>query len=106
MGSVYRSARGLCAAVIVLSTGCDQPQDGSTRSQAEAEVKQAVIELIQSIEYKAAEIDLPEGISKALTTVKEKLVAFRDYLEGEVEQAKLDERLNEIKNSVKEALGT
>lgn len=188
MGSVFRSALGLWVVVIVVSAGCDRPQEGNSVSHAESEVKQAaeavaddveeavekgeqvakdvgqkakelgeqameeanqlseqaadtaqelgeqamafltplkekfgnlesmkdkpdelkqaVIALIQSIEEKAAEIDLPDGISKALTTVKAKLVELRDYLEGEVEQAKLDERLNEIKNSVKESFGT
>ena len=68
-------------------------------------LKQAVGELIQSLEEKAADIQLPEAMSTALETVKEKLVALRDYLEGEVEQAQIDERVKEIIDSVKSTLG-
>lgn len=70
-----------------------------------AELKTAVTELIQSIEGKAENISLPEGVTTALTTVKEKLVALRDYLEGEADQAKIDEQLKSIMDSVKSGLG-
>jgi hypothetical protein len=70
-----------------------------------AELKAAVVELIQSIEGKADGITLPEGAATALETVKEKLVALREYLEGEVDQAKIDEQLKGIMDSVKSGLG-
>ena len=69
------------------------------------ELKTAVDELIQSIEKKAEDIELPESVSTALATIKEKLVALKDYLGGEVEQAKIDEHLKDIMESVKSGLG-
>ncbi|MDG2224305.1 MAG: hypothetical protein P8L85_23185 [Rubripirellula sp.] len=70
-----------------------------------AELKAAVVELIQSIEAKADGVTLPEGAATALETLKEKLVALRDYLGGEVDQAKIDEQLKGIMDSVKSSLG-
>lgn len=69
------------------------------------ELKKAVTELVQSIEDKAEDIELPEAMSTALATVKEKLVALKDYLEGEVDQAKIEEHIKEIMDSVKSGLG-
>ena len=69
------------------------------------ELKAAVSELIESMEAKAEDLQLPESVSNALATIKEKLVALRDYLEGEVEQAQLDTRLEEVTNAVKSGLG-
>lgn len=68
-------------------------------------LKTAVGEMIESIEQKAEGIELPETVSKTLATVKEKLVELRDYLEGEYEQAKIDERVQDIVDSVKSGLG-
>ena len=70
-----------------------------------AELKEAVAELITSIEEKAEDIELPEALNKSLTTVKDKLVALKDYLEGEVEQAKIEEHVNGIMETVKSGLG-
>ena len=70
-----------------------------------AELKEAVAELITSIEEKAEDIELPEALSKSLTTVKDKLVALKDYLEGEAEQAKIEEHINGIMETVKSGLG-
>jgi molybdopterin converting factor small subunit len=69
------------------------------------ELKTAVNDLIKSMEDKAEDLKLPEAISNTLATVKEKLVALKDYLEGEVEQAQIDERIAEIMDSVKSGLG-
>lgn len=69
------------------------------------ELKKAVTELIQSIEEKSAEIKLPDVVSNALATTKEKLIALQQYLEGEFEQAQIDEHLKEISDSVKKSLG-
>ena len=69
------------------------------------ELKKAVTDLIQSMEDKAEGIKLPDAITNTLTTLKEKLVALKDYLEGEVEQAHIDERISEIMDSVKSGLG-
>ena len=69
------------------------------------ELKKAVTELIQSIEEKAEGLELPEAISNTLATAKEKLVALKEYLEGEVEQAKIDEHIKSIMDSIKSGLG-
>ena len=69
------------------------------------ELKAAVSKLIEKIETKAEDVELPEKVSNALATVKEKLVALKEYLEGEYEQAQIDERLQEIKETVKSSLG-
>ncbi len=69
------------------------------------ELKVAVTDLIQKIEDKSADIKLPEAVSTALASVKEKLIALKDYLEGEVEQAKIEEHLKDIMDSVKSGLG-
>ena len=69
------------------------------------ELKKAVTELIQAIEDKTEDIELPEVVSKTLAAAKEKLVALKDYLEGEVEQAKIDEHIKGIMDSIKSGLG-
>jgi len=69
------------------------------------QLKTAVVEMIASIEQKAEDVKLPETVSTALAKVKEKLIALRDYLEGKYEQAKIDEHVQEIMESVKSGLG-
>jgi vacuolar-type H+-ATPase subunit H len=69
------------------------------------ELKKAVADLIQSIEAKAEGIQLPESVNNTLAAVKEKLVALRDYLEGEFEQANVDEQVQGIMDSVESGLG-
>lgn len=69
------------------------------------ELKAAVSKLIENIEAKAEGIELPEQVSNALATVKEKLVSLKEYLEGEYEQAQIDKRVQEIKETVKSSLG-
>ncbi len=69
------------------------------------ELKTAVSDLIQSIEEKAEGIELPEAMTSALATVKEKLVELKDYLEGEADPAKIEEHLKDIGESVKSGLG-
>jgi uncharacterized coiled-coil DUF342 family protein len=68
-------------------------------------LKTAVSELIKSIEDKTSDIALPESISDSLTAVKEKLVALAEYLEGEYEQSQINEKLSEIRESIKSGLG-
>ncbi|KAA5547291.1 hypothetical protein FYK55_02530 [Roseiconus nitratireducens] len=67
-------------------------------------LKTAVDDLIETIESKAEGITLPESMSNAVATIKEKLVALKEYLEGEVEQAKIDEKIAEITDTVKNKL--
>ena len=69
------------------------------------QLKTAVAEMIESLEQKAEDVELPETVSATLAKVKEKLIALRDYLEGEYEQAKIDEHVQEIMESVKSGLG-
>lgn len=69
------------------------------------ELKEAVAGLIKSIEERAEGMELPEKLSEALATAKEKLVALKDYLEGEVEQAQVDEQIQGIMTSIKSQLG-
>ena len=69
------------------------------------ELKAAVSELIQSIEAKTEEIELPEAVSNALTAGKEKLVELKTYLEGEVDQAKIEEHLQGVMSAVKGKFG-
>ena len=69
------------------------------------DLKARVSEIIESIETKAEGIELPETVTKALEGIKEKLIALRDYLQGEFEQAKIDEHVKEIMDSVKSGLG-
>jgi hypothetical protein len=69
------------------------------------ELKQAVAELLQSIEQKTADIQLPEAASNALATAKEKLTALKNDLDGEIEQAKIDEHIKEILEAVRAKLG-
>lgn len=76
-----------------------------TLKETPDELKKAVTELIQSIEDKTEDIELPEAVSSTLATVKEKLVGLKNYLEGEVEQAKIEEHIKEIMDSVKSGLG-
>lgn len=68
-------------------------------------LKVAVTELIASIEEKAGSIELPEAMSNALETVKEKLVALKDYLGGEYEQSGINTKVDDILGSVKSGLG-
>jgi chromosome segregation ATPase len=69
------------------------------------ELQSRVSEIIESIETKAEGIELPETVTKALEGIKEKLIVLRDYLQGEFEQAKIDEHVKEIMDSVKSGLG-
>ena len=69
------------------------------------ELKTAVAKLIGSIEQKAQDIKLLETVSTTLAKVKGKLIALRDYLEGEYEQAEIDQHVHEIMESVKSGLG-
>lgn len=73
--------------------------------EAPEELKAKVAELIATIEQRAGEITIPESVRTALATVQEKLVALRDYLEGEIEQAKVDEHIKGITESVDAMLG-
>ena len=70
-----------------------------------AELKEAVADLIKSIEEKAEGVELPETFSNALAAAKDKLVALKEYLEGEVEQAKVEEHIQDVMESVKSGLG-
>ena len=69
------------------------------------ELKEAVNGLISSIEERATELQLPEKLSEALAATKEKLVALKEYLQGEVDQAKVDEQIQEIMSSIKSHIG-
>ena len=69
------------------------------------ELKTMVSELINSIEQKAEKMTLPESMSQAFASLKEKLISLRDYLEGEYEQAKIGEHLKGIMDSVKSEFG-
>ncbi len=69
------------------------------------ELKRAVSELIQSIEEKGESIKLPKSVVDALATIKEKLIALRDSLEKNVEQAKIDEHIKDLEEAVKSGLG-
>lgn len=64
-------------------------------------LKAAVTELIESIEQKLEDIKLPEAMGDSLASIKEKLVALRDYLQGEYEQARIDEHVQDIAETVK-----
>lgn len=68
------------------------------------QLKQAVSELLESIEQKAEGIELPESVNEALAAIKTKLVALKEYLEGEFEQANIDEQIQGIIESVKSGL--
>ncbi len=48
---------------------------------------------------------LPETISTALAGLKEKLLALKAELEGEMDQAKIGQHVQEIMDSVKSGLG-
>ncbi len=69
------------------------------------ELKTAVGNMLEYIEQKAEGINLPEAMSNSLATVKEKLVALRDYLEGEYDQSGIDKYVSEVTDSVKSFLG-
>lgn len=69
------------------------------------ELKKAVTDLIQSLETKAEDLNLPEAVSSALATVKEKLMALKTDLDSGIDQAKIDEHLKSIMDSVKSELG-
>jgi uncharacterized coiled-coil DUF342 family protein len=84
----------------------DQLGDLESFKDTPDKLKTAVSDLIQTIDEKSEELNLPEAINKTLATVKEKLVALKEYLEGEAEQAQIDEKVQEIMNSVKSMLGS
>lgn len=84
----------------------DQLGDLESFKDTPDKLKTAVSDLIQTIDEKSEELKLPEAVKTTLTTVKEKLVALKEYLEGEVEQAQIDEKIQEIMNSVKSMLGS
>ncbi|MEM1068328.1 MAG: hypothetical protein AAGI63_05500 [Planctomycetota bacterium] len=69
------------------------------------ELKEAVTGLIASIDERAEDIELPEELGKILTAAKEKLLTLKSYLEGEVDQAKVDEQIQEIMSSIKSQFG-
>jgi hypothetical protein len=79
--------------------------DLETLKESPEKLKVAVSDLIEKIEGKAEGITLPESVSNALAAVKEKLIALRDDLGADIEQAKIDEHLKGIMDSVKSALG-
>lgn len=64
-----------------------------------AELKKEVENLISLIESKAESITLPEGIQKTVTTVKEKLVALRDYLGGETKPEEIEAKVDEVQEA-------
>ncbi len=68
-------------------------------------LKTAVAELIENIDSKASNLQLPEPVANALTAIKEKLVALGSYLEGQYEQSQVDEKVADILESVKSKLG-
>ncbi|TWT68903.1 hypothetical protein [Crateriforma conspicua] len=63
------------------------------------ELKARVSELIEWMETKAESIELPESVSTALASTKEKLVQLKEYLQGEYEDAEVDKYIQEIKES-------
>ena len=69
------------------------------------ELKEAVTSLIASIEERAEGMELPEKMSEVLATAKEKLMTLKQYLEGEVDQAKIDEQIQELMTSIKSQFG-
>lgn len=79
--------------------------DLDSLKESPEKLKASVSELIESIESKAEDIKLPESLTKALATVKEKLIALRDDLEKDIEQAKIEEHLRGIIDSIKSELG-
>ncbi len=64
-----------------------------------AELKKSVENLITMIESKAEAIKLPAGVQKTVDTVKEKLVALRDYLGGETKPEEIDAKVNDVKDA-------
>ncbi len=69
------------------------------------ELKNALTDLVQSMEKKAANVQLPASISDALSAVKEKIEGLIQYLEGEYEQSEINKKLSEIMESIKSGLG-
>lgn len=69
------------------------------------ELKKWVDDTLKAIEEKAENVQLPDAASNALDAVKEKLVALKEYLAGEVDQAKIDEHIKGIIESTKKGLG-
>ncbi|MEO8270762.1 MAG: hypothetical protein ABI557_13650 [Aureliella sp.] len=68
-------------------------------------LKEAVADIIQWIEDKAEAFKLPETMGKALADSKSKLIELQEYLKGEVEQAKIEEHIQHIKDSFKSVFG-
>ena len=92
-------------AIAYLSPLKEQFSKLDSLKESPEELKTAVTDLIQSIEEKAEDVHLPEAISNTLATVKEKLMALKEYLEGEVDQAKIGEHIQGIMDSVTSGLG-
>jgi hypothetical protein len=69
------------------------------------QLKTTVSQLIETIESKADSIQLPGSMNTVLAGLKDKLVALKQYLEGEYDQAQIGEKVNEIMASVKSGLG-
>ncbi len=63
------------------------------------ELKARVSELIEWMETKAESIELPESVSTALASTKDKLVQLKAYLQGEYEDAQVEKYIQEIKES-------
>ncbi len=72
---------------------------------APEKLKTAVSEMITMIESKAEGITLPESMSKAIETIKTKLVELKTYLEGAYKQSGIDEKVKSISESVESGLG-
>jgi hypothetical protein len=64
-----------------------------------AELKMSVENLIALIESKASTLKLPEGVQKTVDTLKEKLVALRDYLGGETKPEEIDAKVKDVKDA-------
>jgi hypothetical protein len=64
-----------------------------------AELKKSVENLIAMIESKASTLTLPAGVQKTMDTLKEKLVALRDYLGGETKPEEIDAKVEDVKDT-------
>ena len=51
------------------------------------------------VESKAEAITLPEGVQKTVNTVKDKLVALRDYLGGETKPAEIEAKVDDVQEA-------
>lgn len=69
------------------------------------ELKTAVTAMITSIEEKTSSLEMPEALSTALDSIKEKLVGLKDYLSGEYDQSGIDEKVDDLMASIKSGLG-